>query len=228
MSIYLTGDTHIPIDIRKLNTRNFPEQKTLTDKDYLIVLGDFGLLWHEDREYRYWKNWLDTRNFTTLWIDGNHENHTWISSLLVSEWNGGKVHKISDKIIHLMRGQIFELEGKSFFTFGGANSIDKGLRVQGVSWWPEEIPSRKEMEEGFENLEKHGWWVDYVLTHTCPKWIVPYMFPKAYLEVDPTGNYLDYISRNAHYQHWYFGHWHESKTWNNSFTVLYNDIKRLI
>ena len=46
--IYLTGDTHIPIDISKLNTISFPEQKQMTREDYVIVLGDFGLLWHED------------------------------------------------------------------------------------------------------------------------------------------------------------------------------------
>lgn len=226
MSIYLTGDTHIPIDIRKLNTKNFPEQKTLTDKDYLIVLGDFGLLWHEDREYRYWKNWLDTRNFTTLWIDGNHENHDWIDSLPVTEWNGGKVHKVTDKIIHLMRGQIFTIDKMKFFTFGGANSIDKFMRIRGKTWWEREVASSSEMDEGFRNLDKRHWCVDYILTHTCPKWIIPSMFPKTHTDVDPTENYLDYISKQAYYKHWFFGHWHETKTWCN-FTCLYNEVIRL-
>ena len=43
MKIYVTGDTHIPIDISKLNMREFPEQKELTREDYVIILGDFGL-----------------------------------------------------------------------------------------------------------------------------------------------------------------------------------------
>ena len=50
--IYLTGDTHIPIDISKLNTKNFPEQKNLTRNDYIIIIGDFGLYWHEDKTYK--------------------------------------------------------------------------------------------------------------------------------------------------------------------------------
>ena len=70
--IYLTGDTHIPIDIGKLNTKNFPQQKEMTKDDYVIVLGDFGLLWKKNKTYEYWKKWLEERNFTTLWIDGNH------------------------------------------------------------------------------------------------------------------------------------------------------------
>lgn len=40
--IYITGDTHIPIDIGKLSTSRFPKQKSLTKDDYVIVCGDFG------------------------------------------------------------------------------------------------------------------------------------------------------------------------------------------
>jgi hypothetical protein len=42
----------------------------------------------------------------------------------VEEWHGGKVHKIRPSVIHLMRGQVYELQGKKFFTFGGAQSHD--------------------------------------------------------------------------------------------------------
>ena len=38
----------------------------------------------------------------------------------VAEWHGGKVHRIRPHVLHLMRGQIFELEGCRFFTMGGA------------------------------------------------------------------------------------------------------------
>ena len=126
--IYLTGDTHIPIDIEKLNTKNFPEQKKLSRDDYVIVLGDFGLLWQKNKTYEYWKKWLEEKNFTTLWIDGNHENHAWINSLPTESWNGGLIHRISENIIHLMRGQIFEIQGKTFFTCGGAASYDKACK----------------------------------------------------------------------------------------------------
>lgn len=90
MSVFLTGDTHCPIDVEKLNTKCFLDQKQMTKEDYLIVLGDFGLLWHENREFLWWKQWFDEKNFTTLWIDGNHENFEWIDRLPVSEWHGEK------------------------------------------------------------------------------------------------------------------------------------------
>lgn len=221
--IYLTGDTHIPIDIGKLNTKNFPQQKEMTKDDYVIVLGDFGLLWKKNKTYEYWKNWLEERNFTTLWIDGNHEAWHWIDSLEVSEWHGGKVHKISDSIIHLMRGQIFEIEGKKFFTMGGAESIDKIYRTEGVNWWAREIPSYKEEQEGLNNLQKHK--VDYILTHTCPKSIIVPMF-KVNPMNDPTTKYLDFIASVVKYDKWYFGHWHQDKEYGK-FICLYNDIRRI-
>ncbi|MCD8190254.1 MAG: hypothetical protein LUD78_08575 [Clostridiales bacterium] len=41
--IYLTGDIHGGLDITKLSNRQFPEGKTLTRSDYVIICGDFGL-----------------------------------------------------------------------------------------------------------------------------------------------------------------------------------------
>ena len=225
--IYLTGDTHIPLDVEKLNTRSFPEQKKMTRDDYVIVLGDFGLLWHEDKEYYWWKRWFEEKNFTTLWIDGNHENHDWIDSLPVSEWHGGKVHMISPNIIHLMRGQIFTIENNTFFTFGGALSIDKEMRRENVTWWAREEASYAEQEEGLKNLEKYNNKVDYILTHTCPDELINIMFPEAKYKADSvTGKYLDYISKIASYRKWYFGHWHVRREMGK-FLVLYNTIEKL-
>ena len=176
--VYLTGDTHIPIDISKLNTTNFPEQKNLTRNDYVIILGDFGLYWHEDKTYQCWRQWLQKKPFTILWIDGNHENHDWIDSMPISTWHGGKVHR-DGNIIHLMRGQIFDINGKKFLTMGGAASIDKAYRTEGSSWWPQEVPSMQDIDECYDNLEKVHNKVDYVLTHTCPAHLIDPMF---YLE----------------------------------------------
>ena len=48
-----------------------------------------------------------------------------IAEYPLEEWHGGKVrHIVRDKVILLERGQIFNIEGKSFFTFGGASSHD--------------------------------------------------------------------------------------------------------
>lgn len=60
-------------------------------------------------------------------MDGNHENFKQLNAYDVDIWNGGKVHFIENEIIHLMRGQVFEIDGTRFFTFGGVYSIDKML-----------------------------------------------------------------------------------------------------
>lgn len=223
--IYLTGDTHIPIDISKLNTTNFPEQKNLTRDDYVIILGDFGLYWHEDKTYQYWRQWLQNKPFTILWIDGNHENHDWINAMPVSIWNGGEVHR-DGNIIHLMRGQIFNIDGKKFLTMGGAASYDKVYRTEGTSWWPQEVPSAQEINECYDNLEKVNNKVDYVLTHTCPVHLISPMF---YLEPGEdlmTEHFLRGMSCDLKYKAWFFGHWHKDRDYLK-FHCLYNRVVNL-
>jgi len=130
--IYLTGDTHIPIDIDKLSRKSFPEQKQLTRDDFIIVLGDFGLLWQEDKTYHYWLDILSAKRYTLLFVDGNHENFDWLNSLPVESWHGGRVHRVAENILHLMRGEVFEIGGNTFFTLGGAVSHDRIYRTEGI------------------------------------------------------------------------------------------------
>lgn len=94
--MYITGDLHGGMDIKKLNKHNFPQQEFLTKKDYVLICGDFGLVWNNDSEEKYWRNWLNTRNFTTLFVDGNHDNHPKLNSYSIEIWNGGKIHRIED------------------------------------------------------------------------------------------------------------------------------------
>lgn len=89
--IYITGDTHCPIDMAKLNMENFPAQRNLTKDDYLIICGDAGIVWNPDSgEDKWWQKWLDERNYTTLFIDGNHENHQALQEYPVGCGTAGK------------------------------------------------------------------------------------------------------------------------------------------
>ena len=103
--IYLTGDTHIPVDIQKLSAKRFPQQKEMTKKDYVIICGDFGGVWDGSNEEKYWIKWLKNKNFTTLFIDGNHENFDMLYSFPIVELCGGTAHKIDNGIYHLIRGE---------------------------------------------------------------------------------------------------------------------------
>ena len=120
--IYVTGDTHADLDIGKLAVRFFPQQKNLTKDDYLIICGDFGLVWDDSKRERYWQKWLSDKNFTTLWVDGNHENFDYLSTFPLTDRFGGKVREITPSIYHLDRGQVLTIDGKKIFVMGGASS----------------------------------------------------------------------------------------------------------
>lgn len=68
---------------------------------------------------------FETVPFTILFVAGNHDNYNMIEQYPLSNWNGGKVRQIiQDKVIYLERGQIYNIEGKTFFCLGGASSHD--------------------------------------------------------------------------------------------------------
>ena len=231
--VYITGDKHGEIDIKSINTKNWPEQKELTKNDYLIVLGDFGVLWNnvEDGRERYLKKWYNDKKCTTLFIDGNHENAIRLQALERVEMFGGTVGKVSDSIYHLRRGEVYTIAGKKFFTFGGALSVDKENRVEHISWWKDEIPNYSECEYGLTNLEKHGNKVDYILAHTCPYELMHTItYGDMWLGTkfkDPTTRYLDKIINLVEYESFHFGHFHQDREMGK-FHVYYHDVRRLV
>lgn len=233
--IYLTGDIHGGISIHKLSNKQLRKQNiNLTEKDYLIILGDFGLpfFWSDvfarKGEYLYWIKWLANKPCTILWVDGNHENHRYWESIPTSEWNGGKVqiHPLAKNVIHLMRGEIYTIEGKSFFVMGGANSHDKEHRVAGVTWWEEEIPSTKELYNGLDNLEARGFKVDYILSHCIGTEIEKRILQDNWQEKDSCvlGKYFDLIADKSDFKYWLFGHYHQNIILKNRFICLYNAV----
>ena len=224
--IYITADTHIPHDCHKLNSKNFPEQEEMTKKDYVVVAGDFGLIWKNDEVFKIWEEWFNNRNFTTLFVDGNHENFNWLEQFPIVDKFGGKVGKISESIYHLRRGEIYEIEGKKIFTFGGAESIDMLNRTSDVSWWKQEMPNYAEMNYGIDNLEKANFDVDIIVTHSCPLSIKYQLIHDR--RISSLENYLENIkwllkeNNNTKYR-WYFGHYHQDKEIDN-FRVLFDDV----
>lgn len=254
MAIYLTGDIHgNPV---RLSTKSFYEQKDFNgnkEDNIVIILGDFGLIWScnkEDKNEKYWLDWLEEKPFTICFVCGNHENFDRLYQYPVEEWNGGKVHKIRDNVIHLMRGQVFNIQGKKFFTFGGASSHDisggilelddpdfkekrKELddewisyRINHVSWWKEELPSEEEMQEGIDNLEKNDWKVDYILTHS-PSASVIALLGQGLYEQDIVTKYLEEIRCKTEYKRMFSGHMHINKVVNDKDIILYEQIIRI-
>ena len=120
--LYFTGDTHG--DFSRFRHKRFPEQEGLTKEDYVLICGDFGGVWNRSKEQGFWLDWLDEKPYTTLFVTGNHENYDLLSEFPVSSWRGGQVQRIRPSVLHLMRGQIFDIDGKRIFTMGGASCHD--------------------------------------------------------------------------------------------------------
>lgn len=222
--VYITGDTHIPIDVGKLSSKRFPEQKEMTNTDFLIICGDFGGVWCGDNEELYWRKWLDNKNFTTLFIDGNHENYDMLEEYPEIDFLGGKAHKISDKIYHLMRGQIYNINGKKIFTFGGASSHDKDSRKEGKSWWSRELPSENEINVAIKNLTKANWEVDIVITHCAPSTIQRLINPS--YDENILTDFLDNVKEKLIFEKWYFGHYHIDKQIDKNLFAVFNSISK--
>ena len=248
--IYITGDCHQ--DFERFNLDVFPEQKEMTKDDCVIICGDFGGVWNRNEESsREAKlmDWLENRPFTTLFVDGNHENFDRLYAYPVEKWHGGKVHKIRPSVIHLMRGQVFEIDGKSIFAFGGASShdiaggilesddldfkkkkeLDRGwypYRINHVSWWKQELPSEEEMQEGIENLAAHDNKVDFIVTHCCASSTQNLLGGGLY-KTDILTEYHEKIRQNTSFKKWFFGHYHDNRNVNIEEILIYEQMIRI-
>lgn len=180
---------------------------SLNDGDTIIVLGDFGFgffdgrYWPEEMFYDY----LAEQKYTVLFIDGNHENFDKLNSYPVEQWNGGRVQFIRKNVIHLMRGEIYDIDEKKVFCFGGGYSLDRDYRVPGRTWWPQEMPSDEEYKNATNNLKACELKIDYVLTHTSPADTVEYMsrlnlgIKKIVVEECPLTGYLQWVVEKVSY-----------------------------
>lgn len=229
--IYITGDTHGNHDIAKLFPGSFPDGKTLTRDDYVIIAGDFGGVWFGDKRDDITLDFYEEKKYTVLFVDGNHENFDALERHPVEEWNGGKIHRIRENVIHLMRGQVYVIDGKKIFTFGGGVSIDKAARLPYISWWPQEEASYAEIQEAMDNLEKHKNKVNYIITHAAPESIVQNELCQIHslMKVDcATEKFLNEIYNNLEFEMWFCGHYHMD-VWIKSYKLqaLYNQIVKL-
>ena len=250
--IFITGDTHAEFSHR-FNTENFPEQKEMTKDDYVIICGNFGGVWDigwESKNEKHWLDWFEERSYTLLFVDGNHENFDRLNGYPVKEWNGGKVHELRPHVLHLMRGQVFMIDGKKFFTFGGASSHDisggiletddpdfkkkrKALdaeyipyRINHLSWWEQELANEEEMEEGRKNLRENDYAVDFIVTHCCSSSTQVHLGGSLY-KPDRETDYLEFIKNYVSYKKWFFGHYHDNKNVFDKEILIYEQIIRI-
>ena len=220
--LYFTGDTHG--EKGRFCEEKMQGESTWTEKDVVFVCGDFSYIIYNDKTEQAYLDELATKPYTICFCDGNHENFTALNSYPVEIWNGGKIHRIRPNIIHLMRGQIFNIQGKKIFSMGGAYSIDKATKkYQGIHW-EEELPNNEEYREAANALKAVDFQVDYIISHTAPQRIIAYMgkIPDAH-DAELTG-FLEWVMVETKFKKWYFGHWHEERELRGDFRCLWYDV----
>ncbi|MCA1800534.1 MAG: hypothetical protein LC650_04505, partial [Actinobacteria bacterium] len=144
----------------------------------------------------------------------------------------------TDGLYHLQRGGVYRINGQVFFFMGGGTSIDKLRRIEGVSWWPEELPCTMELRFAVDNVNRYfaenpKARIDVVVTHTVPRTL---RFAEEFIDTMFAGPWEREAARNDDYKGkeekslqmaldavldlianaqkevtWFFGHWHKDK-----------------
>lgn len=223
--VFITGDKHGSFG----SIFGLAEKNHLRESDILIIAGDAGYVWDEDYIYR-----VETlQQFfpgIIAFVDGNHENFELLNSMEVQEWNGGLVHRVGERVLHLMRGQIYNIYGRNYFTFGGARSVDKDRRIKGESWWDGEEPDEEEIAIGkkmlLENLDR----IDFVITHEAPLFArkkIPRDKPidDDYHLPEIMEEWYEAIKEGKRFTKWYFGHMHVDQVITDRLRAMHVDIR---
>lgn len=217
--VYLTGDCHG--DFRKIYT--FADIMELGEDDHLIVLGDMGLLWRHDRADAnvFIRDFEDRWKFNLYFVDGNHENFSLLKNLPV---DSNRMGYVSPHIKHLRRGCRYNIGNKDILAIGGADSVDKFRRTEGLSWWKEEEITAEQID-----AIPAGHY-DYILSHSCPLSI--FETNKMYLctlgnivddnnpEFKRSNIQLERLLQKVTFKHWWFGHYHVNRPIGSNFTCL--------
>jgi Icc-related predicted phosphoesterase len=215
--VYVTGDMHG--EICRFESKNI---RHLKKNDTIIICGDFGFIWDGgEKEHRTLQQ-LGNSRFSILFLDGKHENFDLLNKYEIKTYNWGRVRHICGRLYHALRGEIYMIDGKTFFAFGGGESPDKDMRIKSGKWWKEEMPSIEVMLQAKENLNKIGEKVDYILTHEPPAHI------KNLLEknknINPLNTFFDFLSENVTYKKWFFGCLHVDQKITSKHVAVFNDL----
>lgn len=151
-----------------------------------IQLGDFGFGYKT-------LSAIDARRHRVL--AGNHDNYDDMSN-----WP----HFLGDHGVHTVEGF-----GDIFFIRGGL-SIDRHTRTEGVNWWANEELGMAECYSALAEYQRVR--PNFVVSHECPRSIVPYVTASLRVLPSRTNQVLEEMFAAHRPKRWVFGHYHRS--WN--------------
>lgn len=213
--VFLTSDTHGELD--RLVNKNL---KFIKKFDTVIVLGDFGFIWKNDKTQEKNIKKLSKLPFKILFIDGYNENFEALSEYPDVIYNNAAAKEIfPQKIYYIKRGEILYIEDYKILCFGGADDYIEDV-------FSDYIPTESDFANCENNLKKVGYKVDYILTHS------PSGNINRFLNIDsnafgPVFDYFDTLSEKVEYKKWYFGFYHKDKFISRKAQAVYTDIYKL-
>lgn len=220
---YITGDTHGEY-MRFTDGR--PEgEETWNENDRLIVAGDFGFVYRGDRIESAQLDELSRKPYDICFVDGNHECFPKINEYPIVDYHGAKAHRIRKNVFHLIRGNIYKFDDKTFWVMGGGYSSDRHRRRLGIDYWNEEMPSSEEYKHAASTIKEAGMKVDYIITHTAPTNIIRKMGLEADMHERELNGFLEWIEHEVQFKHWFFGHFHQDVNICSKFSALWKNVQ---
>jgi predicted phosphodiesterase len=177
--------------------------------DVIVHLGDYGYDFppgYLEAQQRH----LGPAGVPLLFVDGNHEDHPKLAKWPIRP---SGLRQLRDNIWHIPRGFRWEWSGVRFLGCGGAYSVDRKLRVPGVSWWKEETITDEDVDRCAAEP------TDVLLAHDCPAGVVipgiddrdPSTAPFPWVELLRAGEHRQQLRRivDATQPRWiWHGHYH--------------------
>lgn len=229
---YITGDKHRNFE----KVKKFCKVMSTKRNDVLIILGDTGFNYFDDKRDDKLKKEISQLNITLFCLHGNKENRPQnVGTYGIRSFCGGKVYYEPKypNIYFAIDGEIYTFEGKKYMVVGGAHSVDKVRCLEeGLPFWEDEMPDDKVKQTVEEVLQKEGNKIYGMMTHTCPIDYLPtemFMSTKqaACIKRKPrkakskkfftpdidrsTEIWLGELEKQLDYQIWFCGHYHCDK-----------------
>lgn len=155
----LLGDTHG-------NTEHLAKAAKIAKRngvDRIIQLGDFGFLFRENRLKSVENTLKQFGSIPLIWLDGNHENFDMLAELGATPQDDEPT-QLTPLVTYSPRGYVWDFDGVTFMTMGGAFSVDYEHRTLGVSLWHQETITYADVEKACGRGP-----VDVLLTHDAPE-----------------------------------------------------------
>lgn len=140
------------------------------EKNLYVILGNHENYWEIDQTFGYNGFMSDeTRRYDAPYFHASSEGPYCTGQTppedLVTDEDGFIVSEFFPHIRIAPRAHVWQWDGVSYATLGGATSIDVEYRLRGKSWWEQEIPTMEEVQYLIDIVDGK---VDVLFTHDGP------------------------------------------------------------